>query len=79
LPPYSIVAGNPAKIARKRFNDDEIAFLLEYEWWNLPISKLKDVVSTMINPKWMDYVEKLLFIKSKHIEDKKENDKQSIK
>lgn len=32
--PYSIVAGVPAKLIRKRFNDKEIEFLLEFKWWN---------------------------------------------
>jgi acetyltransferase-like isoleucine patch superfamily enzyme len=32
--PYSIVAGNPARVIRKRFSDDDIRFLLDLEWWN---------------------------------------------
>ncbi|MBL8594309.1 MAG: type B chloramphenicol O-acetyltransferase [Devosia sp.] len=32
--PYTIVGGNPAKPIRKRFADDEIAMLLEMNWWN---------------------------------------------
>lgn len=31
--PYHIVAGNPAKIIGKRFNDDVIEKLLELQWW----------------------------------------------
>lgn len=34
VPDYAIVAGNPAKIIRKRFSDDEIAKLLELAWWD---------------------------------------------
>lgn len=34
VPDYAIVAGNPAKIIRKRFSDDEIATLLELAWWD---------------------------------------------
>lgn len=34
--PYAIVGGLPAKLIRKRFNDDEIAFLVDYKWWNKP-------------------------------------------
>jgi len=33
--PYSIVAGNPAKLIRKRFSDDIIAELLLIQWWLL--------------------------------------------
>ena len=31
--PYSIVAGNPAKIIRMRFSDDEIELLEKTKWW----------------------------------------------
>ncbi|HTF03382.1 MAG TPA: CatB-related O-acetyltransferase [Bacteroidia bacterium] len=34
--PYSIVAGIPAKMIRKRFDDALIERLLRSEWWNLP-------------------------------------------
>ena len=32
--PFSIVAGNPAKIIKKRFNDHIIQQLLKIKWWN---------------------------------------------
>ena len=31
--PYSIVAGNPARIIKMRFSDDQIAHLLQSKWW----------------------------------------------
>ncbi|ARC89805.1 type B chloramphenicol O-acetyltransferase [Rhodovulum sp. MB263] len=31
--PYAIVGGNPARIIRKRFDEDSIARLLELRWW----------------------------------------------
>lgn len=34
VPPYSIVAGNPAKVVRKRFSDAVIEKLLAIQWWN---------------------------------------------
>ena len=37
---YSIVGGNPAKLIRKRFNDEEIKSLLEISWWNWNIEKI---------------------------------------
>lgn len=33
VPPYAIVAGNPARIIKYRFKEDEIDFLLRYKWW----------------------------------------------
>lgn len=34
VPPYAIVAGNPAKVIRLRFNEEQIARLLEIRWWD---------------------------------------------
>ena len=31
--PYSIVGGNPAKLIKKRFSDDDIQKLQEMKWW----------------------------------------------
>lgn len=39
--PYSIVAGNPARLVKKRFSDEEIAKLLEIRWWDWPEEKIR--------------------------------------
>lgn len=36
VPPYAIVAGNPATIIRYRFSNDIIEKLLSIAWWNWP-------------------------------------------
>lgn len=41
VPPYSIVVGNPARVIKKRFTDDEIGMLLEMKWWNWPVENIK--------------------------------------
>lgn len=38
--PYSIVVGSPAKLIKKRFDDDIIESFLESKWWELPKEKL---------------------------------------
>lgn len=40
--PYEVWAGNPAKLIRKRFQDDIITKLQEIEWWNWEDEKLKE-------------------------------------
>lgn len=35
VPPYTIVAGNPARPIRKRFSEERIARLLACKWWEL--------------------------------------------
>ncbi|MEC2159781.1 CatB-related O-acetyltransferase [Virgibacillus halodenitrificans] len=41
IPRYSIVAGNPAKVIRKRFSDDIISKLELSRWWEFDIKSLK--------------------------------------
>ena len=38
--PYSVVGGNPAKVIRKRFEDDVIAELLQIQWWHWEQEKI---------------------------------------
>ncbi len=39
---YTIVAGNPAKLIRKRFDDEVIKILLELQWWNWNSKKISE-------------------------------------
>ena len=43
--PYAIVGGIPARLIRNRFSDDVIQLLLDWQWWNLPNSTLKEIAS----------------------------------
>ena len=43
VPPYGIVGGNPARLIRKRFDEDTIAALLDVAWWDLHPSAIKDL------------------------------------
>lgn len=40
VPPYAIVVGNPARLIRMRFSDEEIATLQSLEWWHWDDAKL---------------------------------------
>lgn len=48
--PYSIVGGVPAKLIRKRFEDDMINALLKTEWWNFSEEKLSIYAKCIKNP-----------------------------
>ena len=39
--PYTIVGGNPGKPIRKRFDEEQIAMLLDMAWWDWPEDQLK--------------------------------------
>jgi virginiamycin A acetyltransferase len=38
--PYAIVAGNPAKVIKTRFDKRTVARLLKVAWWNWPVDKI---------------------------------------
>lgn len=40
--PYGVVGGIPGKLIRKRFNQQQIDFLLKDKWWDKDIKWLKD-------------------------------------
>lgn len=42
--PYSIVAGNPARLVRKRFDDELAGMLLRLKWWDRPIAEIKKLI-----------------------------------
>ncbi len=42
--PYTIVAGNPAKVIRKRFDNQLIKLLLELKWWDKSIKEINDLI-----------------------------------
>src|SRR5690606_35495060 len=39
--PYTIIGGNPGKPIRKRFDDEQVAMLLDMAWWDWPDDRLK--------------------------------------
>lgn len=39
--PYAVVGGNPAKLIRKRFSEQDIEMLLEMKWWDWPVEQIK--------------------------------------
>jgi acetyltransferase-like isoleucine patch superfamily enzyme len=47
--PYAIVAGNPARLLRKRFDDPTISRLLEIRWWDWPIGKIKANMTAIVD------------------------------
>jgi len=44
VPPYAIVAGNPAQVLRHRFDAETIQKLLKIRWWDWPDEKVKENV-----------------------------------
>ncbi|SFL48005.1 Vat family streptogramin A O-acetyltransferase [Proteiniphilum acetatigenes] len=47
--PYSIVGGNPAKLIRKRFTEEQIKKLLDIAWWDWNIEKITSALPLIVN------------------------------
>lgn len=60
VPPYAIVAGNPAKIIRYRFNDEQINSLIKIAWWDWDEQKIMDEAMDL----WSGNIDKFI---QKHI------------
>ncbi len=45
--PYSVVAGNPAKEVRKKFDEETIEKLLKLQWWNWELSEITKHVKNL--------------------------------
>lgn len=56
--PYEIVAGNPARHVRYRFNEDQIEKLLEIKWWNWDIEKVKLEIELILSDDIDKFIEK---------------------
>jgi acetyltransferase-like isoleucine patch superfamily enzyme len=50
VPPYSIVAGNPARIIKMRFTDELIDYLLRLSWWSMSDEEIMNISHLFDNP-----------------------------
>lgn len=54
VPPFAIVAGNPARLRRERFSPDVQAVLLESKWWEYPLERLIPALSLFLEEATME-------------------------
>jgi acetyltransferase-like isoleucine patch superfamily enzyme len=58
VPPYAIVAGNPAQVIRYRFGEETIQKLLKIRWWDWPDKKVKENVHLICSDSVGEFVKK---------------------
>ena len=44
IPAYTVCGGNPARLIKKRFDDELIDLLLRFRWWDLPPERLVEIL-----------------------------------
>ncbi len=48
VPAYAIVAGNPARVMRRRYEDDDVERLLRAAWWDWPVELVTEHARTIM-------------------------------
>lgn len=59
VPPYAIVAGNPAKVIKFRFPEDIIGELILLKWWDMPLSVIKEHTDLFAAEPTMEIIKKI--------------------
>ena len=58
VPPYSIVVGNPGRIIKYRFNEDQVQKLLKIKWWDWTEDRIKTEATDMWSDKIDEFIER---------------------
>ncbi|PWS37943.1 acetyltransferase [Falsiroseomonas bella] len=48
VPDYAVVAGNPARVVRRRFTEDEAARLVALAWWDWPLERIAAAIPALV-------------------------------
>lgn len=54
--PYSIVAGNPAKLIRMRFDEETIDMLLKIKWWDWDLKRITENTPLLLSNNVQNFV-----------------------
>ena len=58
VPPYAIVAGNPAKVVKYRFTGEQIEKLLRIKWWEWNEDKIREVAMELWSTDIHNFIKK---------------------
>lgn len=60
VPPYSVVAGVPGRIIKKRFDDETAELLEQIRWWDWPEEKIVENIALLRRPPDREILKKFL-------------------
>lgn len=69
IPPYSIAVGNPARVIKKRFDEESINKLMELQWWDFPDHILKENIELFQKPLTNQIIDEIKTLKQKNEKD----------
>jgi virginiamycin A acetyltransferase len=55
--PYTIVAGNPARVVRERFTPEQRDALLKIAWWTWPETRIREAVPLLLSGKVDEFIQ----------------------
>ena len=55
--PYEVVGGVPAKLIRKRFDEETIELLEKLQWWNMETAEIKEIIPILMNANKQEIIE----------------------
>jgi chloramphenicol O-acetyltransferase type B len=58
VPPYAVVAGNPARVVKFRFDQKTIERLRKLKWWSWYESQIDKAMPDLLNDKFVLFLEK---------------------
>jgi chloramphenicol O-acetyltransferase type B len=56
VPPYTVVAGNPAKVVKQRFTDKQVEQLLKNPWWERSDQEIQELIPLLCSPNIDDLI-----------------------
>jgi acetyltransferase-like isoleucine patch superfamily enzyme len=60
IPPFALVAGNPARVAGFRFPPEQIEALLSIRWWDWPLDKITASLEMLMSPDVQAFIDDCL-------------------
>ena len=64
VPAYAVVAGNPVKVLRYRFTEEQIQSLEKISWWNWPFDKVVTALPYLLSVDIDEFIKKYLDVDS---------------
>lgn len=58
VPPYGIVAGNPARLVKRRFDDETVDELLRIAWWDWPAERVRANLDLFFSSDMTGFIER---------------------
>jgi acetyltransferase-like isoleucine patch superfamily enzyme len=60
VPPYAVVAGNPARVVRFRLSAEQISQLEQIAWWDWPVDRVREAIPLLCSAAIDEFIARYL-------------------